>query len=65
MEFFEIIKEPAFFVSTAIGSIAMSIVANLLTPVVSKHLSGFSLSMKAKQNEKRKKIHIKKSYLSL
>ncbi|EKO3695128.1 hypothetical protein P0F02_003268 [Vibrio metschnikovii] len=65
MEFFEIIKEPAFFVSTAIGSIAMSIVANLLTPVVSKHLSGFSLSMKAKQNEKRKKYISKIISISL
>lgn len=53
MEILELIKEPVFWIFSAIGSVVLSVFANLITPWVGKLTAKFSQKRKEKIEEKR------------
>lgn len=53
MEIIELIKEPIFWVISAIGSVLLSVFANLATPLMGTLLSKFSQKRKEKIEAKR------------
>jgi|GEM_PF-5040535 len=64
MNTFELIKEPIFWIVSAFGSVALSILANLMTPLASTFLSKFSLKRKIKLESKRLALLNEVKYVS-
>lgn len=64
MDILTFLKEPIFWAISAIGSVLLSIIANLLTPYIGSFLSNFSEKRTAKVAKKRLEFLNKIRYVS-
>lgn len=64
MDFIELIKEPTFWLISAIGSVLLSISANLVTPHVGQLLSKLSSTRKTKLDKRKQALIAEVRYVA-
>lgn len=64
MDFIELLKEPIFWIVSAIGSVFLSVFSNLVTPYVGRIISKVFLSRKSKLEKKKHDLILEVRYVA-